>query len=85
MVTGIKGECWVFQEQERTDLLEQYRSLTLEAERYETQTHQLESEGSNMRLELMTRDSEIRRLREKVDTMDRQIQQVRVPRGDSNP
>ncbi|KAK2148603.1 hypothetical protein LSH36_489g00052 [Paralvinella palmiformis] len=62
-------------EQERTDLLDQYRSLTLEAERYETQTHQLESEGSNMRLELMTRDSEIRRLREKIDSMDRQIQQ----------
>jgi hypothetical protein len=29
-----------------------------------------------MRLELMTRDSEIRRLREKIDTMERQIQQV---------
>ena len=69
------------QEGERSDLLEQYRSLSMEAERYETQAHQLESEGSNLRLEVMTKDSEIRRLLERIDSMDRQIQQVRGHRG----
>ena len=66
------------QETERSDLLEQYRSLSLEAERFETATHQLESEGSNLRLEMMTRDSEIRRLADKVDMLERDIQEVGV-------
>ncbi|XP_013391946.1 centrosomal protein of 135 kDa [Lingula anatina] len=63
------------QEDERGDLLNQYRVLSREAERYETQTHQLESEGSNLRLELMSRDSEVRRLRDKVELMEREIQE----------
>ena len=48
----------------------------MEAERYETQTHQLESEGSNLRLELMTRDGEVRRLREKIDRLEKDLQEV---------
>jgi len=64
------------QERERSDILDQYRSLSQTAERYETQAHHLESEGSNMKLELMTRDSELRRLREKVDSLERQIDEV---------
>ncbi|CAH1777332.1 unnamed protein product [Owenia fusiformis] len=62
-------------EQERSDLLEQYRLLTSEAETYQTQSHQLESEGSNLRLEVMTRESEIRRQREKIDSLEREIQE----------
>jgi polyhydroxyalkanoate synthesis regulator phasin len=58
--------------------LEQYRSLSQAAERYETQAHHLESEGSNMKLELLTRDSEIRRLREKVDSLERQVEEVGI-------
>ena len=50
--------------------------MSLETERYETQSHQLESEGSNLRLELMTRDSEIRRLKEKIENLDRDVQDV---------
>ena len=67
------------QEQERADILEQYRSLSQEAERYETQTHHLESEGSNLRLELLTRDSEIRRLRDKCEQTERLVQEVCSP------
>ena len=66
----------MMQEQERTDVLNQYRALSQEAERYETQSHHLESESSNMRLELLTKDSEMRRLREKIDSLDRQLQEV---------
>ncbi|XP_064637968.1 testis-specific gene 10 protein-like isoform X2 [Lineus longissimus] len=61
-------------EQERTDLLDQYRALSLEADKYQTQTHQLESEGSNLKLELMTKDSEVRRLRDKMDGLDKDLQ-----------
>lgn len=66
----------LLQEKERSDLLDQYRALTSEAEQYQTATHQLESEGSNMRLEIMTKDSELRRLRDKVDNYEREIQEV---------
>ncbi|XP_053399484.1 centrosomal protein of 135 kDa-like isoform X2 [Mercenaria mercenaria] len=62
-------------EKERSDLLDQYRALSSEAEQYQTATHQLESEGSNMRLEIMTKDSELRRLRDKVDNYEREIQE----------
>ncbi|GFS12272.1 centrosomal protein of 135 kDa-like [Elysia marginata] len=68
-------------EQERTDLLDQYRKLSAEAEQYQTTSHQLESEGSNLKLEIMTRDSEIRRLRDKVDTLDREVQEVSLTFG----
>lgn len=50
----------------------------MEAERYETATHQLESEGSNLRLEIMTRDSEIRRCREKVEACENEIHGVSI-------
>lgn len=63
------------QEAERGDLLEQYRTLTVEAERFETQTHQLESEGSSLRLELMTRDSELRRAQDKIGMLEREVQE----------
>lgn len=62
-------------EQERTDLLDQYRTLSAEAEHYQNSNHQLESEGSNLRLEILTRESEIRMLKEKTDRMDRELQE----------
>ena len=66
------------QEQERSDLLDQYRAVTSEAEQYQTATHQLESESSNMRLEIMTKDSELRRIRDKLDNCDREISEVAI-------
>lgn len=71
-----KVNYYIVQEKERSDLLDQYRALSSEAEQYQTATHQLESEGSNMRLEIMTKDSELRRLRDKVDNYEREIQEV---------
>jgi len=73
-VTLVVG--FVYQERERADILEQYRSLSQTAEKYETQSHQLETEASNLKLELRTRDSELRRLREKVESLERQIEDV---------
>ena len=63
---------------ERSDLLDQYRKLSAECEQYQTTSHQLESEGSNLRLEIMTKESEMRRLKDKVDTLEREIQEVRM-------
>ena len=48
----------------------------MEAEQYQTTSQQLESEGSNMRLEIMTKDSELRRAHDKLDNMEREIQEV---------
>jgi len=57
-------------------VLEQYRALSEAAERFETQSHYLEGEGSNLRLEILARDGEMRRLRDRVDQSERQIQEV---------
>lgn len=65
-----------FQEEDRTQLLEQYRALSLEAERYETQTNQLEAETQTMRRDLHTKDVNIRRLQESLDLLDKELQQV---------
>ena len=48
----------------------------MEAEQYQTASHQLESEGSNLRLEVMTKDSELRRYRDKNENLEREIQEV---------
>ena len=64
------------QEAERSDLLEQYRKLSQEAEQYQTATHQLESEGSNLRLEVMTKESELRRAHDKIENLEREILEV---------
>ena len=64
------------QEEERTQLLEQYRTLTLEAERYNVQTSQLESESHNMRRELQSKDQNLRRLQQQIESTDRELQQV---------
>ena len=74
LVVDICGDAW--QERERADILEQYRSLSQIAEKFETQTHHLESEGSNLKLELRSRDGEVRRLREKIESLERQIEDV---------
>ena len=58
--------------------MEQYRSLSLEAEKFETHNHQLESESSNLRLELITRENEARRLRERIEMMETDIKDVRL-------
>ena len=57
-------------------MLEQYRKLSQEAEQYQTASHQLESEGSNMRLEIMTKESELRRAHDKIDNLEREILEV---------
>lgn len=62
-------------ERERTEILEQYRALSQETERFETQFHHLESEGSSLKLEILSRDGELRRTRDKLDKAERENQE----------
>lgn len=78
VITSFSYFWYDSQERERADILDQYRALSHEAERYETQTHHLESEGSNLKLELLSKDSEVRRNRDKLDQAEREIQEVRI-------
>ena len=64
------------QERENRDLLENYRSATTEAQRWETEASQRSGESSTVKIELMTRDSEMKRLREKLLLLERDVQQV---------
>ena len=70
------------QEAERSDLLEQYRKLSMEAEQFQTASHQLESEGSNLRLEVMRKDSELHRAIDKIEHQEREIMEVSVLTSD---
>ncbi|XP_033631758.1 testis-specific gene 10 protein-like [Asterias rubens] len=62
-------------ERENRDLLENYRSATTEAQRWETEASQRSGESSTVKIELMTRDSEMKRLREKLLLLERDVQQ----------
>lgn len=71
-----KFSCNFPKEDERTQLLEQYRLLSLEAERFTAQTSQLETESHSMRRDLQTKEHQIRRLQEQVEVIERELQQV---------
>ncbi|XP_066287957.1 centrosomal protein of 135 kDa-like isoform X2 [Branchiostoma lanceolatum] len=62
-------------DREIADLLDNYRKASTQAERWEMEAHQHHGESSNTKLELMSRESEVRRLREKVDSQEREIQE----------
>lgn len=69
-------ELLMVKERQRSDLLEQYKSLSTNAESNETAKHELESYNSSLRLEIMTRDAEIRRLKERCDVQDHQLHEL---------
>ncbi|XP_019624383.1 PREDICTED: centrosomal protein of 135 kDa-like [Branchiostoma belcheri] len=62
-------------DREIADLLDNYRKASSQAERWEMEAHQHQGESSNTKLELMSRESEVRRLREKADSQEREIQE----------
>ncbi|CAD5116285.1 DgyrCDS5192 [Dimorphilus gyrociliatus] len=69
-------ELLMVKERQRSDLLEQYKALSANAEGNETAKHELESYNSSLRLEIMTRDAELRRLKERCDVQDHQLQEL---------
>jgi len=68
-----------YQEDERSHLLAQYRVVTAEAERQGSQFTRLESESTGLRRDLVSRDVELRRLREQNELLEAETQEVRVP------
>ncbi|KFO26485.1 Centrosomal protein of 135 kDa [Fukomys damarensis] len=63
------------QEQENQDLLDRFQMLHNCAEDWEIKAHQAEGESSSVRLELLSIDTERRHLRERVDLLEKEIQE----------
>ena len=66
----------ISQERENRDLLENYRSATSEAQRWESEASQKIGEVSSVKLEVMSKDSELKRITEQTALQEREIQQV---------
>ncbi|XP_071072603.1 centrosomal protein of 135 kDa isoform X2 [Dasypus novemcinctus] len=63
-------------EKENEDLLGRFQMLHSRAEDWEVKAHQAEGESSSVRLELLSIDTERRHLRERVELLEKEIQEV---------
>ncbi|KAK2492055.1 hypothetical protein MC885_007756 [Smutsia gigantea] len=63
-------------EKENQDLLDRFQMLHNRAEDWEVKAHQAEGENSSVRLELLSIDTERRHLRERVELLEKEIQEV---------
>uniref|UniRef100_A0A8B9BYI7 Centrosomal protein 135 n=1 Tax=Anser brachyrhynchus TaxID=132585 RepID=A0A8B9BYI7_9AVES len=62
-------------EKENQDLLEKFRMVHTQAEGWEIKAHQAEGESSSIRLELLCVDTDRRHLRERVELLEKEIQE----------
>ncbi|XP_019470380.1 centrosomal protein of 135 kDa isoform X5 [Meleagris gallopavo] len=62
-------------EKENQELLEKFRMLHTQAEDWEIKAHQAEGESSSIRLELLSVDTDRRHLRERVELLEKEIQE----------
>ena len=67
---------WLNKERENQDLLDRFQMLHDRAEDWEVKAHQAEGESSSVRLELLSIDTERRHLRERVELLEKEIQEV---------
>lgn len=65
----------MFQESENRQVMEQLRKANEDAENWENKARQLEGENT-LKLELITAEAEANRLKEKVDALNREVEQV---------
>uniref|UniRef100_A0A8D2Q8S3 Testis specific 10 n=1 Tax=Varanus komodoensis TaxID=61221 RepID=A0A8D2Q8S3_VARKO len=63
------------QERENKELLEKFQMLHSQAEDWEVKAHQAEGQSSSVRLELLSVDTERRHLRERVELLEKEIQE----------
>ncbi|ETE64800.1 Centrosomal protein [Ophiophagus hannah] len=63
------------QERENKELLEKFQMLHSQAEDWEVKAHQAEGQNSSVRLELLSVDTERRHLRERVELLEKEIQE----------
>lgn len=73
------------QEKENKDLLDRFQMLHSRAEDWEIKAQQAEGENSSVRLELLSIDTERRHLRERVELLEKEIQEVRPRRPGKAP
>lgn len=57
-------------------MLDRFQMLHNRAEDWEVKAHQAEGESSSVRLELLSIDTERRHLRERVELLEKEIQEV---------
>lgn len=57
-------------------MMEQYRSLTVEAERFEQTAAKLESDRSVLRSDISNKEAQIRKLHDKVNLLEKECHQV---------
>ena len=70
------GFCIIVKDQEKEDLMEQYRALTSEADRLVTESKQTADQVSNYRIEIVQRDQSEREMRDKLRRLENEIEQV---------
>lgn len=56
--------------------MEQLRKANEDAENWENKARQSEAENNTLKLELITAEAEANRLKEKVDALNREVEQV---------
>ena len=86
---ALRGRCrllkWISvspkQEQENRDLLDRFRMASSEMEEHEQKLQQAEGLNSSIRLELLSSDTERRRLRDTVSNQESEIEQVGLGSG----
>lgn len=66
-------------EQERNNLLEQYRSLNTELNSSKLTLNSLESDCNNLQIEVQMKNNDNKRLRERQEILERDLQQVSEP------
>lgn len=67
----------IFQENDRTALVEQYREASNELSRAKVLLADIESQANNLKQELQIKSSDIQRLTERIDYLERDLHQVR--------
>ena len=70
----------MFQENDRTILHEQYREASNELSRARMTLTDMETQANNLIQELQIKSSDIRRLTERIDFLERDLQQVNTKR-----
>ena len=71
-------ELLAIKEDERNDLLEQYKSLTVEANSLEMEKTRLESSAQNLKLLLVAKESELDNTKGTLDALDRELRDQRA-------
>ena len=63
-------------ESERSEILEQYRALSSDADRYQAASQLLENETSSMKMQLLTKETDLRRVKEQLEQLEVELTDV---------